>query len=72
MTTRLDDKRIPIRIKGFVTSMEDVDNFRLYQTPGFGWNWLQKTLEKMSDLKGKMVHIRLAGFDAPEVTCAHW
>ncbi|KAI8453389.1 hypothetical protein BY996DRAFT_4583171 [Phakopsora pachyrhizi] len=67
MLRRSGEKRLPIRIKGFVTSVGDADNFRLYHTPGFGWNWLRKIPEKRSDLKDKTIHIRLAGVDAPEL-----
>ncbi|KAA1069099.1 putative endonuclease lcl3 [Puccinia graminis f. sp. tritici] len=56
-----------IRIKGFVTSVGDADNFRIYHTPGFGWNWLRNVPKKKTDLKDMTIHIRLAGVDAPEL-----
>ncbi|KNZ57143.1 hypothetical protein VP01_222g2 [Puccinia sorghi] len=46
----------------------DADNFRVYHTPGFGWNWLRNIPTKKSDLKDMTIHIRLAGVDAPEVS----
>jgi len=45
----------------------DADNFRVYHTPGFGWNWLRNIPTKKSDLKDMTIHIRLAGVDAPEL-----
>lgn len=33
-------------IKGYVVSVGDSDNFRLYHTPGFGWGWLRKVPTK--------------------------
>ncbi|KAH9451155.1 hypothetical protein Pst134EB_018648 [Puccinia striiformis f. sp. tritici] len=56
-----------MRMKGFVTSVGDADNFRLYHTPGFGWNWLRSVPKKRADLKDMTIHIRLAGVDAPEL-----
>ncbi|PLW18830.1 hypothetical protein PCANC_06648 [Puccinia coronata f. sp. avenae] len=56
-----------LRIKGFVTSVGDADNFRVYHTPGFGWNWLRSVPKKKSDLKDMTIHVRLAGVDAPEL-----
>lgn len=56
-----------LRIRGFVTSVGDADNFRLFHTPGFGWNWLRKIPRKKLDLKDMTIHIRLAGIDAPEL-----
>ncbi|MBW0523048.1 hypothetical protein O181_062763 [Austropuccinia psidii MF-1] len=56
-----------LRIKGFVTSVGDADNFRLYHTPGLGWNWLRKVPVQKTELKHRTIHIRLAGIDAPEL-----
>ncbi|KAI0728826.1 SNase-domain-containing protein, partial [Fomitopsis betulina] len=56
-------------IKGYVTSVGDADNFRLYHTPGIGWRWPLKfrTIPTTrGDLKDQTIHIRLAGIDAPE------
>ncbi|KAH9837669.1 SNase-domain-containing protein [Rhodofomes roseus] len=56
-------------IKGYVTSVGDADNFRLYHTPGIGWRWPLKfrTIPTTrGDLKDQTIHIRLAGVDAPE------
>jgi len=52
-----------------VTSVGDADNFRLYHTPGFGWRGLLKFRHVPTTyrgLKGKTIHIRMAGMDAPE------
>ncbi|KAH8093112.1 SNase-domain-containing protein [Cristinia sonorae] len=55
-------------IKGYVTSVGDNDNFRLYHTPAFGWRWPLKfrRVPIRKNLKGQTIHIRLAGIDAPE------
>ncbi|KAI1006932.1 putative endonuclease [Podosphaera aphanis] len=60
---------------GVVTRVGDADNFHLFHTPGgrlMGWGWLpgRKIPAKKIDLKGRTIHIRLAGIDAPEL--AHW
>lgn len=60
---------------GQVTRVGDADNFHLFHTPGgrlTGWGWFpgRKVPNKKADLKGKTIHIRLAGIDAPEL--AHW
>ncbi|EIW56856.1 SNase-domain-containing protein [Trametes versicolor FP-101664 SS1] len=56
-------------IKGYVTSVGDADNFRLYHTPGIGWRWPLKFRSipvGRTDLKDQTIHIRLGGVDAPE------
>ncbi|RPD53641.1 SNase-domain-containing protein [Lentinus tigrinus ALCF2SS1-7] len=55
-------------IKGYVTSVGDADNFRLYHTPGIGWRWPLKfrRIPVGRDLKDQTIHIRMAGVDAPE------
>ncbi|KZS89435.1 nuclease [Sistotremastrum niveocremeum HHB9708] len=59
-------------IRGVVTSVGDGDNFRLFHTPGLGWNWplkvrrIPKITERDTELKDQTIHIRLAGVDAPE------
>ncbi|KAI0944296.1 hypothetical protein AcW1_002042 [Taiwanofungus camphoratus] len=56
-------------IKGYVTSVGDPDNFRVYHTPAFGWRWPLKFRRIPSanrDLKDQTIHIRIAGVDAPE------
>ncbi|KAK4944831.1 putative endonuclease lcl3 [Elasticomyces elasticus] len=59
---------------GYVTSVGDGDNFRLFHTPGgrlAGWGWLPwRRVKGMKRLQNKTIHIRLAGVDAPE--CAHF
>lgn len=59
-------------IYGYVTRVGDGDNFHLFHTPGgrlTGWGWAPgrkvQTL-KGKELKGKTVHVRIAGVDAPE------
>ncbi|KAI9701665.1 MAG: putative endonuclease lcl3 [Bogoriella megaspora] len=56
---------------GKVTSVGDGDNFRMYHTPGgrlAGWGWLpgRKVPVEKEGLRGRTLHIRLAGVDAPE------
>ncbi|KZF25893.1 SNase-domain-containing protein [Xylona heveae TC161] len=58
---------------GQVTSVGDGDNFRLFHTPGgrlAGWGWMpgRRVPVKKEELKGKTIHIRLAGVDAPELS----
>ncbi|OSD03841.1 SNase-domain-containing protein [Trametes coccinea BRFM310] len=56
-------------VKGYVTSVGDADNFRLYHTPGIGWRWpfkFRRIPVGRSDLKDQTIHIRIAGVDAPE------
>ncbi|KAI0351247.1 staphylococcal nuclease [Trametes cingulata] len=56
-------------IKGYVTSVGDADNFRLYHTPGIGWRWplkFRRIPVGRTDLKDQTIHIRIAGVDAPE------
>ncbi|KAF9813659.1 hypothetical protein IEO21_05430 [Rhodonia placenta] len=55
-------------IKGYVTSVGDADNFRLYHMPGLGWRWPLKfrLVPPRKDLREQTIHIRLAGVDAPE------
>lgn len=63
---------------GYVTSVGDGDNFRLFHTPGgrlMGWGWLRQIGQsrKMKNGKKKMLstegtlHVRIAGVDAPEL-----
>ncbi|KAH8815056.1 hypothetical protein F5884DRAFT_162416 [Xylogone sp. PMI_703] len=56
---------------GTVTRVGDADNFHFFHTPGgrlTGWGWFpgRKIPAKKTDLKGKTIHIRIAGIDAPE------
>ncbi|GAA5989769.1 hypothetical protein JCM10908_002313 [Rhodotorula pacifica] len=53
------------RLKGFVTSVGDADNFRFWHQPTLR-PWA-KPPSKKSDLKNETLHIRLAGVDAPEL-----
>lgn len=56
-------------IKGYVTSVGDNDNFRLYHTPAFGWRWplkFRRVPTRRDKLRDQTIHIRLAGVDAPE------
>ncbi|KAH9966185.1 hypothetical protein BGW80DRAFT_744202 [Lactifluus volemus] len=58
-------------ITGVVTNVGDADNFRLYHTPGFGWRGPLKFRHiptHFRELKGKTIHIRVAGMDAPELS----
>ncbi|KAF2750710.1 SNase-domain-containing protein [Sporormia fimetaria CBS 119925] len=62
-------------IYGYVTSVGDADNFRIFHTPGgrsAGWGWLpwKRVPTEKAQLAGKTIHIRIAGVDAPEL--AHW
>ncbi|KAL8748249.1 MAG: hypothetical protein Q9184_007469, partial [Pyrenodesmia sp. 2 TL-2023] len=57
---------------GYVTSVGDADNFRIFHTPGgrlAGWGWLpwRRVPDKVKELKDNTVPIRLAGIDAPEM-----
>ncbi|KAI5300641.1 putative endonuclease lcl3 [Ascosphaera atra] len=55
---------------GYVTSVGDGDNFRMFHTPGgvlAGWGWARKVPEDRKELKGRTLHVRLAGVDAPEL-----
>ena len=60
-------------IFGYVTSVGDGDNFRLYHTPGgrlLGWGWLpgrRVASFKRSELKEQTIQLRIAGIDAPEL-----
>ncbi|THU80849.1 SNase-domain-containing protein [Dendrothele bispora CBS 962.96] len=49
-------------IKGVVTDVGDADNFRLYHTPSL----LTRVPSDSKQLRGKTIHIRMAGVDAPE------
>lgn len=66
---------------GYVTSVGDGDNFRLFHTPGgrlLGWGWLRQIGKAKKNANGKKriggtegtLHVRIAGVDAPE--CAHF
>jgi endonuclease YncB( thermonuclease family) len=66
---------------GYVTSVGDGDNFRLFHTPGgrlMGWGWLRQIGKQSVNKNGKKriggtegtLHVRIAGVDAPE--CAHF
>ncbi|KAI9698146.1 MAG: putative endonuclease lcl3 [Candelina mexicana] len=57
---------------GYVTSVGDADNFRLFHTPGgrmAGWGWLpgRRIPKARAELRERTIHIRLAGIDAPEL-----
>lgn len=58
------------KLYGIVTRVGDGDNFHFYHLPGgilTGWSWLRSTPKPNSkNLKGKTLHIRLSGVDAPE------
>ncbi|KAI0640981.1 SNase-domain-containing protein [Trametes meyenii] len=59
------------RVKGYVTSVGDADNFRLYHTPGVGWRWplkFRRIPSGRTGLKDETIHIRIAGVDAPEAS----
>ncbi|KAG9310867.1 SNase-domain-containing protein [Chiua virens] len=56
-------------VRGVVTSVGDADDFRLFHTPGFGWQWplkIRRVPVRRKDLKDQTIHIRIAGVDAPE------
>ncbi|GAA5870510.1 hypothetical protein JCM3774_003693 [Rhodotorula dairenensis] len=53
------------RLRGYVTSVGDADNFRFWHQPTLR-PWA-KPPSKKSDLKNETLHIRLAGVDAPEL-----
>ena len=65
---------------GYVTSVGDGDNFRLFHTPGgrlMGWGWLRAIGQKNKKTGKRRIggtegtlHVRIAGVDAPE--CAHF
>jgi endonuclease YncB( thermonuclease family) len=64
---------------GYVTSVGDGDNFRLFHTPGgrlLGWGWARQVGRKTKTGKKRIggtegtLHVRIAGVDAPE--CAHF
>lgn len=65
---------------GYVTSVGDGDNFRLFHTPGgrlMGWGWLRQIGQKNKKTGKRRIggtegtlHVRIAGVDAPE--CAHF
>ncbi|GAA5966200.1 hypothetical protein JCM3765_006086 [Sporobolomyces pararoseus] len=57
-----------LKLKGFVTSVGDADNFRFYHKPLF--KRFNQVPTKQKDLKGETLHVRLAGIDAPE--CSHF
>lgn len=61
---------------GYVTSVGDGDNFRLFHTPGgrlTGWGWLRAIGQKNKNGKRRIggtegtLHVRIAGIDAPEL-----
>jgi len=63
---------------GYVTSVGDGDNFRLFHTPGgrlMGWGWLRQIGQSKKMKNGKKrigstegtLHVRIAGVDAPEM-----
>lgn len=57
---------------GYVSRVGDGDNFHLYHTPGgrlAGWGllpWRNVKELKGKEFKGKTLHVRIAGVDAPE------
>jgi endonuclease YncB( thermonuclease family) len=57
---------------GFVTRVGDGDNFHLFHTPGgrwLGWGWAPGRRVKQwkeKEVRGKTIHVRIAGVDAPE------
>ncbi|KAI0027129.1 hypothetical protein K488DRAFT_8308, partial [Vararia minispora EC-137] len=56
-------------VRGYVTSVGDADNFRLFHTPGIGWRWplkFRKIPQTPKELKDQTIHIRMSGVDAPE------
>jgi endonuclease YncB( thermonuclease family) len=58
---------------GYVSTVGDGDNFRLYHTPGgrlAGWGWLPRRRLRHwgpKDWKDNTIHVRIAGVDAPEL-----
>ncbi|GAB7346624.1 hypothetical protein MBLNU459_g1762t1 [Dothideomycetes sp. NU459] len=60
-------------VYGYVTSVGDGDNFRLFHTPGgrlAGWGWApgRRVARLARDrLKDNTIHVRVAGVDAPEL-----
>lgn len=59
----------PRTLYGYVTRVGDGDNFHFFHTPGgrlLGWRWL-RSISKGKELKGKTLHVRIAGIDAPEM-----
>jgi micrococcal nuclease len=58
------------KLYGLVTRVGDGDNFHFFHTPGgilTGWHWLRTTPKaNAKKLKGKTLHVRLCGVDAPE------
>lgn len=59
---------------GYVTRVGDGDNFHFFHTPGgtmMGWGWMPrrrvKNMMERAAKKGKTLHVRLAGVDAPEM-----
>lgn len=58
---------------GYVTRVGDGDNFHLFHTPGgkmMGWGWFpgRRTQDMFTRAKkGKTLHVRIAGIDAPEL-----
>lgn len=59
----------PRTLHGYVTRVGDGDNFHFFHTPGgrlLGWRWL-RSISKGRKLKGKTLHVRIAGIDAPEM-----
>lgn len=70
-TARLPSRMLRQRtLLGKVTSVGDADNFHFFHTPGglwAGWGWLRKPPQtNVRGLKGKTIHVRLCGVDAPE------
>jgi endonuclease YncB( thermonuclease family) len=57
-------------LHGYVTSVGDGDNFRLFHTPGgrlAGWGWWRPIPQKRDALADQTIHVRIAGVDAPEL-----
>ena len=56
---------------GYVTRVGDGDNFHFFHTPGgklLGWGWLPwRKVGDVKKFKGKTLHVRIAGIDAPEL-----
>ncbi|GAA5911887.1 Lcl3p [Sporobolomyces salmoneus] len=53
------------KLRGFVTSVGDADNFRVWHRPLL--RRFEKIPTKRTELKGETIHVRLAGVDAPEM-----